>query len=365
MQISKNQTIMETLIGLRTFILLIETEFETEEYSQKRLIVPHGTVKVHNENTKKIVTIEFDNVCSRFSSKYFSYTFDESLQRIKADNSITAWLYLALLHASTSQILADPYLGLTGTEMALNLLQSANCWSCRPLTNESLLILQAISSLSPKRTYYPKRSRKMQTTTWPNEHILPSICAHEAFYWLTKRIEADSNRLKFAFEEEEDEVKEEEEQTSEILSKRAYHRVSKYYTDTNKVDLIILQSTDNIGENISHPVIYDQSTSFDYIRKIAMNRNSLEFGEMSSEITKLVYEKNSEEILKWNESFSKKIFEKRIFAITREISSSPELFLKNYWLEIYRFAKIETNRDKLTFILSYLAYKGKVVNNRI
>jgi hypothetical protein len=305
MIVSDDQLAWNTLIGLKKGILLIEAKYKSEEYCQKRLIIPHGKVfRVGDGNGNGLTNVDIE-YNSELHPKYFSYKFDDDLKRLKADNSITSWLYLALLHASTSQILADPYLGLTGTEMALELLQSANCWSCRPLPVESKKILEQISNLSPKRYYYPNHMKLMQMTKWPN--ALQSTCAHEAFSLLTKKILLDSQRLKFAFDLIEDFENKFEESINEavpkivyneILKKRSYHRAAKYYTENQRVDELFPPKS-----NFVHLVKNEMSTDrIKSIRKIGINHESLKFCENTSKPSNFLWKNLS---LEWKNAGTK------------------------------------------------------------
>ena len=94
-------------------------------------------------------------------------------------------LQLALLHASTSHVLPDPFLGMTGTEMSIQLLQSGNCWSAKPLDNHGIEILSYIAKMSPKREYYPDDKQVMQTIKWPK--YIYSMACHEAFYKIVEK----------------------------------------------------------------------------------------------------------------------------------------------------------------------------------
>ena len=94
----------------------------------------------------------------------------------------------------------DPFLGITGTAMALQLLQSPHCWSCKPLTPESIVTLNGISQLSPVRAFYNENvTPDIQTIDWPEG--LPSMAAHECYLYLAQKIIDDSNRLIMAFDE--------------------------------------------------------------------------------------------------------------------------------------------------------------------
>jgi hypothetical protein len=123
----------------------------------------------------------------------FTYEVDSRLRVLKAGRSQSAWLYLAALHAAASSPLPDYFSGLTGTEMAISILQSARCWSCQPYDAETLTTLGFIKSLSPCRTYYPPDLRVMEKVSWPAN--LPSIAAHDGFALIVEKLIQDSGQL--------------------------------------------------------------------------------------------------------------------------------------------------------------------------
>jgi hypothetical protein len=85
--------------------------------------------------------------------------------------------------------------GLTGTEMAFSILQSARCWSCQPYDAETLTTFGFIKSLFPCRTYYPLHLRVMEKVNWPFN--LPLIAAHDGFELIVEKLIHGSGQLSF------------------------------------------------------------------------------------------------------------------------------------------------------------------------
>ena len=73
---------------------------ENEEFPIRKLII---------EGINKNVSNKFDE---QRKPAVFSYIIDENLKRIKAEDSNTASLYLALLHGCTANVIPDPFTGL-------------------------------------------------------------------------------------------------------------------------------------------------------------------------------------------------------------------------------------------------------------
>ncbi|CAL8124878.1 unnamed protein product [Orchesella dallaii] len=200
-KISRDQR-MGTLVGLRQGILLDNIAssdgMDIFQVQRRMLIVPHGALHVREAQTTHHhgVEVSLDNLRQ---PPFFSYEFDEELKRLKADKSKTAWLFLAALHAATSSGLSDTFTGITGTEMAVWILQSALVWSNSPYDAESLAILKTIRDLSPVRTFYGagcgrnSTTQKMEITAWPNG--LSSLAAFDGFTFIVDRLIGDSQRL--------------------------------------------------------------------------------------------------------------------------------------------------------------------------
>ncbi|KAJ7521861.1 hypothetical protein O6H91_19G071900 [Diphasiastrum complanatum] len=198
--VPKNQS-LGTLVGLRHGLLLQE-QILFEHCTLKRcLIVPHSTnsLNISMENyghfgshpAVKVDLAEFS------SPSIFVFDVDDRLQCLRGPATPKAWLYLALLHASTSHPLPDPFTGLTGTESAMRLLQSPRCWSCKPYEPEAISILLDIARLSPIRDWYPKHLHCMQTVTWPT--ALFTLTAVDAFHLVVEKLVKDSQRLRVLF----------------------------------------------------------------------------------------------------------------------------------------------------------------------
>ncbi len=107
--------------------------------------MPHDPISALHEKIHHSIAVDLK---ARRIPEVFEFEVDERLKRIRAGQSQLGWLYLAYLHAITASPLPDRFTGMTGTEMSLQILQSAQCWSCQPLDNSALVVLQEILNLS-------------------------------------------------------------------------------------------------------------------------------------------------------------------------------------------------------------------------
>ena len=231
MKVSESQKI-NTLFGLeKGLVLSQDIDLDLEESKiKKQIIIPNGklVLKKEVENEHHLVDIDLETINK--SSKFYIYDIDRFLNKLQAQDLINSWLYLAWLHASTSHVLTDPFLGATGTEMALLILQSGNCWSTEKLDSEAKELLNSIAQLSPKRQFYPKykKVKILQNSKWPK--IVPSIAANELFQHIADKIIKDSERFDM-FSNKKTNM-EELFETNYILSCRAYHRYKHLYSNS-------------------------------------------------------------------------------------------------------------------------------------
>jgi hypothetical protein len=187
--ISSDQN-LQTLVGLRNLLVLEGPTISTFIQPTRIVIIPHSSIQNGSMSSHQTVEIKLNALRH---PTFFTYEVDSRLRVLKAGRSQSAWLYLAALHAATSSPLPDYFSGLTGTEMAFSILQSARCWSCQPYDAETLTTLGFIKSLSPCRTYYPPHLRCMEKVNWPLN--LPSIAAHDGFALIVEKLIQDSGQL--------------------------------------------------------------------------------------------------------------------------------------------------------------------------
>ncbi|KAF2833124.1 hypothetical protein CC86DRAFT_461565 [Ophiobolus disseminans] len=119
------------------------------------------------------------NINKGESHKVYAYSLDTTLGRVVGSGEVQQSLFLALLHALTSHCLPDILTGYTGTESALNILQSAAVRSFEFLTTDNVDILHQIAALSPLRCFYPRELMEMKQIIWDVD--LPSLSQHPKY----------------------------------------------------------------------------------------------------------------------------------------------------------------------------------------
>ncbi|KIK65626.1 hypothetical protein GYMLUDRAFT_70721 [Collybiopsis luxurians FD-317 M1] len=174
-----------TMFGLHNQLVLRPVDSSSLE--PRRVLIPHGKIQV--QKSSHHVSVEICTDCSTPESmkhaKYHEYLIDMDLGYLQA-RSLTSCLYKVYLHAVTSGRLPDPLTGRTGTEEALLEYSSASCITFLELESADRELLKSIAELCPKRTFYPKHLKDMQTVDW--QSCLPPLSQHSAFHRMTQRI---------------------------------------------------------------------------------------------------------------------------------------------------------------------------------
>ncbi|CAM4750062.1 unnamed protein product [Rotaria magnacalcarata] len=200
MYIDENQW-FGTLTGLKSGLLLSPIAIGNDRnrhYLCRKLIVPFGQVqaKRKSDNNHQIVTIERKSLPAPFLHQYLVFILNDRLRILQPTESPTGWLYLALLHATTSHPLPDQYTGMTGMERAFQLLKSVGSWSDQPFDAVARNILLQIATISPKVNYYPEHLRCMESITW-NSDSLPHSLEHFGYYLIANKLVEASEELNF------------------------------------------------------------------------------------------------------------------------------------------------------------------------
>ncbi|XP_037036477.1 uncharacterized protein LOC119074450 [Bradysia coprophila] len=191
MRVSRSQNI-GTLYGLQHGLLLESVPSEkngASSPSSKMLLLPHG--EIQTTVAQPHVTVKIDIESNLRLPPFHLYDVDEFCLQLKASNSsYSAWFYLAYLHAVTSHGEVEPFLKMSGTERALQILQSGFAWSSAPYDAEATKMLHEIMKLSPKRDM----KRNIRSIAWPK--FIPTHSAHDQFVIVASKLLEDSQRLR-------------------------------------------------------------------------------------------------------------------------------------------------------------------------
>ncbi|KAF9773488.1 hypothetical protein IL306_008696, partial [Fusarium sp. DS 682] len=152
----------------------------------RSILVPLGPLSARSEGCHVTVRIQP-------SDKFGRFNINTTLGRIDCAPEPTLVFTKALIHACTSFLLPDPLTGRAGTEEAIEWLQSGISQPWSPLAPPSILVLNQIAQLTPKRVYYPQDLRVMRTDTWIES--LPAILQSSAYRQIVDRILQESATL--------------------------------------------------------------------------------------------------------------------------------------------------------------------------
>ncbi|PHH79060.1 hypothetical protein CDD80_5691 [Ophiocordyceps camponoti-rufipedis] len=175
MHIDADQTI-GTLVGFRSKLILRDSK-----HAQiRKVIIPRGDVTYESEDYGSGDTHVKASVTYGSARRVEGYEVDSLLCRLKDNGKVESKLYLAYIHGITSYPVPDKLTGQTGTERALNILNSASVRSVSCLGQAAMDLLESIAKLSPARSFYPRNERVMQTVKWSSD--LSFIAQDSRFY---------------------------------------------------------------------------------------------------------------------------------------------------------------------------------------
>ena len=162
-----NDQAFGTMTGLVTRLVLRDVNG-----SSRGVIIPFGTVGFEQYGDHARVRV------ASGARTYYYYRIDRQLGRLADAGSLMSQLFKAYLHALTAHCLPDELTGRTGTEEALSVLASASVRSFSQLEPAEIELLALLSSLTPRREYYPSYLRVMHTVNW---NSLSPLSQHESF----------------------------------------------------------------------------------------------------------------------------------------------------------------------------------------
>ena len=175
-----------TLIGLRNRLVLSGVQTFAKKHD-RILLVPEGEVSASRKGShvEAFISVQGPHV------RTFQYPIDASLHRLQGGGDMYGIIYKAYLHAVTSHTLPDPFTERTGTEEALAYLRQRSLGFIRPPDEKLIGLLTKISSLTPRRDYYPDHLKVMQRMKW--DPALSMVAQHDEFLPLAERIMTSGN----------------------------------------------------------------------------------------------------------------------------------------------------------------------------
>jgi len=198
-----------TFCGLRNMLILREsTALSTAGHNVQRIvIIPYGAVSAEFDHNLQHTAVKITPEGKGGRIDYHLYSIDTNLGRLVSNGSLKSHFYKIYLHALTSYCLPDALTGLTGTEEALDDLQSVLSWSFTKLGIEEIGLLQLIAKITPKRTYYTEHLKganpseplrlKIEQIVWTP--CLPSYAQHGMFNVVVRDILTHWQRIRFLY----------------------------------------------------------------------------------------------------------------------------------------------------------------------
>ncbi|KAG8829361.1 hypothetical protein FRC17_006701 [Serendipita sp. 399] len=176
---------LSTLIGLQNVLALRHRS----SILPHKIMIPKGQITaIRGEYGHPVVTVD-----SQQSSGCLIYNVDTLVGRLVGSRSMESDLFLTKLHAYTSSPFPDPLLRRSGTREALSRLGSAASYPSNELSPFSKQVLESLALLTPKRKFYPKHLKVMETVKWDNN--LPPTSQDTRFKPLVEEILAFWRRI--------------------------------------------------------------------------------------------------------------------------------------------------------------------------
>ncbi|KAJ6643823.1 hypothetical protein Bhyg_08788, partial [Pseudolycoriella hygida] len=318
-----------TLYGLRHGLVL-----QHSKNSAKMLILPHSLV-VSNLSNKSHANVNINLNGKLLNPPFHCYLVDETLRQLKPSNGdFSAWFYLAYLHAITSHGHIEPLTGMTGSERALQILQSSFVWSSAPYDADVVSILNLIAKLSPERTL----NHCIQSISWPVD--VPTHCALDTYALIIRKLINDSKRLERLY-----------------VGNSATSNVSKSghlnYRDYNRC----LQLKPNLSLAINLNIELPSHAS-------QVNAPPVQYSAVTRLISSLHHADkymvpsglNLKEFLAGGSTLDGPIHVDEIGSILDHVSTVD---FKNMWLSLYKASRTRTlNREQFHLIFTLLAHNG-------
>lgn len=186
--VDENQAI-GTLYGLESR-LVMHGQGGPSSKDCRSVLIPFGAVSLKQSGDGTLVQVKYE---IKKNVSYFLYQLDPHLRQLKSSTNAAAHFYKVYLHAVTSLVLPDPFTGRTGVEEALTCLLETGAWSCAPLSEDVLIMLNMVAHLTPVRNFYPKHLKRMQVVEW-NPALHPLV-QHTKFHELVSHIIRYNNKF--------------------------------------------------------------------------------------------------------------------------------------------------------------------------
>ncbi|SPO01443.1 uncharacterized protein DNG_04116 [Cephalotrichum gorgonifer] len=160
-----------TLVGFENKLILKGASDDTN----RKAILVEGPITFTSTKSHMKVSISKDA-----ATRAHACDVDTRLGRLVDNGSLESKLLICYLHALTSFCLPDPLTGRTGTEQALDILDSAAIKSFPVLSKDNVGMLKRIADLTPLRDFYPEHLQVMQSISWSSN--LGFLAQHNRFF---------------------------------------------------------------------------------------------------------------------------------------------------------------------------------------
>ncbi|KIM20543.1 hypothetical protein M408DRAFT_130638 [Serendipita vermifera MAFF 305830] len=168
-----------SLYGLESRMVLCD---KSSSGRARKVVIPRGYLEARKGTIHHpIIRVNTKNITG-----FHVYNVDSLVGRLLGNGTVESDLFLIQLHAFTASHCPDPLTNRTGTEEALEALESASLVSHFTLSRSWRSQMERLAAISPRRTYYPNWSNEVEQIQW--DPVLPAASQHPGFEEQVARI---------------------------------------------------------------------------------------------------------------------------------------------------------------------------------
>lgn len=287
---------------------------------------------------------------------FHSFLFDDVCCQLKPlSGGYSAWYLLAYLHAVTSHGQIEPYTGMSGTERALQILQSNFVWSSSPYDRETKQMLREFEKLTPRR----RLNDHMLTVEWPP--FIHPHSAQDSYAFIVRKLLDDSERLNGLYSDKVNKRTNVEPDLS--LNARDYFRNLSLMPNLRISDEYLIKFNKQQSQKTTYPKTPDTTFSKD-TQAVAILWNKCEYNKREYCVLPNLRASLRTFLIAQNEDLPGTMNIETVENILNNIQTvrDPTL-LRELWISFYEVVRNSLlKRKTLAIILSLFAHHGNNID---
>lgn len=290
---------------------------------------------------------------------FHTYKVDKVCGQLKPlSGSYSAWFNLAYLHAVTSHGQIEPFTGMSGTERALQILQSNFVWSSSPYDHETKQMLREFERLTPRR----KVKDFMLTVEWPS--FIHPHSAQDSYAFIVRKLLDDSERLNGLYSEKVNKHMHAKADLS--LNARDYFQKLSLMPNLRISDEYLDEFNQQQNQRTAYPKTFSADTTFSKnTQTVAILYNKSEFNRREYCVPQDLGASLKTFLIGQNDDLSGTTNIETVENILdnmQNVRNNPTL-LRELWISFYEVVRNSLlKRKSIAMILSLFAHHGNNIN---